>query len=1320
MPRPAAARGWLIFGVLAALAGCGGGGSGGPPSVTPTAYLQFFHPVSGSPLASGARFEVPQSLLPGSPMQPFILPAAESKPDTDAVTPVPITYVLARQPWPPGLAFDPAARTLSGTLDSTVEHPPSYRLDYRASAAGHRDAHLSVVLHLPPTLRADGFGAVSFPVGQSTVRVMPAARGGRGPYTYELTGCVIPTWLRREGRSLHGSPTVANQHERERRCRWRVTDSVGGSAEFETEISVGAGPRPRLFFPAADGTPLADGAPLPPLGTLVQGEPLPARDGFFPTAEGLSADAPPSPGITYELQAATGPPGVRGLPIGLGFDSARRTLAGTIDDPNWPAGTYLLYYVASAPGHADARRTVSFDLEDPLRLDATSAGPFPFKVGEFERHPLPEPAGGAPPYQYSLEQCPLDWLEVVGTELVANPRPEHAGQKRLCRYRVTDAAGAFVEILLDVSAVASDGLPLGFDGSAADPFTFTVGALTREPLPEAVGGAPPYQYTLEQCPLAWLELVGTELAANPLREHAGEERLCRYRVTDAVGASDELPVQVSAVAAAVSVLRFETETVTFPEDGMLPFQVGKFDRESLPEAAGGVPPYRYSLEQCPLDWLELVGTELAASPRPEHSGERRLCRYRVTDAEGGIKDQVLEVSATPVPFDVFQFENRHIVDRDLPVGSEIEPIDLPRAVNGEGDPDYTLNRRLPPGLLFDKESDPPQIRGTPTSISLLTRYCIHAEDEEGATAAPRCFHLRTVGHEVPRFTVNLDSVREIRLYTKLISSSETDDPLPILIGTTDPPDLGPVSIELPVAFLPPSWDGEATYSVVPNLSPFEFESDTRMLTSPLVNEDHPLPTPVVYTYGVRREQDQSLFAAAICFELSHRIELRTVPVTSQTNRVWRDTWLTLTFRDEALRTSTGEYLCHPNPRGDDEPAGSTAQSNPVHDALGMVHARRAVRLAHGLIGERVRDPSPPGGESAALYSDVDLARLWGRSGGFSWSGTGESLLAGADVVQPGGALQLGLVAGFHRTALDYRAEARRLEGRYSEGEHVTEILSMHPFAAWRFATDSVVWGSAGAGAGSLWFEDDAPLFDERRRSDLDLRSAALGFRHPLPWSALGTFSFSGLAEHIALRIEGDEAEHGIRPRSLRGSDLALGLDWRRRPADAEPSLVPSLSLGVRHQSGDGAAGSLIDVGGSIAYRPGAKPLSFDVAASTLLGVAGNDSGSWDVRASARYDPDPGARGLELSLRSVLGAASDDAEAAYGVDGELAYGVFGGAFGSTVRPYVSMSGFAGASGARRAAGLRLRDEPGYRLSLETYEHTGTDSAGLNVRLHRLWP
>ena len=450
MCRPGSVRVWLAVGLLAALAACGGGGGpdrapGGPPDLTPSPHLQFVHPVSGRALASGARFDVPDSLPPGSAMRPFILPAAESKPDPVPIAPVPITYVLERQPWPRGLVFNPRTRTLRGTLDPAVEHPPSYRFQYRASAPGHLDVHLSVVLYLPPSLRPDGFEALSFPVGRSTVTVLPAARDGRPPYAYELTGCDGAGWLRREGRSLHGSPTVANQYEPPRQCRWQVTDSAGGGDGFEIAVSVGAGPRPQLYFPAADGTPLADGAPLAPLGTLVQGEPLPPLPAF-PRASG----ARPGTRIDYTVASAVGPPGVLGVPSGLVLDPVRRTLGGIIDDPQWPAGRYLLYYVASAPGHVDARRTVSFDLEDPLRFDAPSAGPFSFPVNEFTQRMLPQAKGGTRPHRYSLEQCPFEWLELVGSELTANPRPGHAGAKRLCRYRVTDAAGAFVEILLDV------------------------------------------------------------------------------------------------------------------------------------------------------------------------------------------------------------------------------------------------------------------------------------------------------------------------------------------------------------------------------------------------------------------------------------------------------------------------------------------------------------------------------------------------------------------------------------------------------------------------------------------------------------------------------------------------------------------------------------------------------------------------------------------------------------------------------------------------------------------------------------------------------
>ena len=137
MSRPGSVGVWFALGLLATLAGCGGGGPdrapSGPSFLTPTPYLQFLHPVSGRALASGATFEYPYSLRPGSPMRPFILPAAEPRPD-----PVPtITYILER-PWPPGLVYSPVSRALRGTLRPAGAHPPSYRLNYRASAPGHR------------------------------------------------------------------------------------------------------------------------------------------------------------------------------------------------------------------------------------------------------------------------------------------------------------------------------------------------------------------------------------------------------------------------------------------------------------------------------------------------------------------------------------------------------------------------------------------------------------------------------------------------------------------------------------------------------------------------------------------------------------------------------------------------------------------------------------------------------------------------------------------------------------------------------------------------------------------------------------------------------------------------------------------------------------------------------------------------------------------------------------------------------------------------------------------------------------------------------
>ena len=113
-------------------------------------------------------------------------------------------------------------------------------------------------------------------------------------------------------------------------------------------------------------------------------------------------------------------------------------------------------------------------------------------------------------------------------------------------------------------------------------------------------------------------------------------------------------------------------------------------------------------------------------------------------------------------------------------------------------------------------------------------------------------------------------------------------------------------------------------------------------------------------------------------------------------------------------------------------------SNPVHEALGPVHARRAMVVAHAAVRDRVRRLVTRG--SAACSSRhrpplLALPSLSGQSEGFDYTGSSESLSTGVEL--GAGAWQAGLVASFTRTDLHYRAGAGLSEHGYLAGEHNT-------------------------------------------------------------------------------------------------------------------------------------------------------------------------------------------------------------------------------------------------------------------------------------------
>ena len=317
---------------------------------------------------------------------------------------------------------------------------------------------------------------------------------------------------------------------------------------------------------------------------------------------------------------------------------------------------------------------------------------------------------------------------------------------------------------------------------------------------------------------------------------------------------------------------------------------------------------------------------------------------------------------------------------------------------------------------------------------------------------------------------------------------------------------GPCTLPVPgthtrVAILPHAHGGEVGQDVYELLdrphTPFlEFDPITRQLTY-----IHPpavpiLGTPNTYRYlvgstaGVNAENADDALCMDIQFNPGTDV-CHAAPPLEPSHFIH----IHLRVRDDAFwDDSAGEYRCPdstaPTPRSD-----AQSVSNPVHTALAPVHARRAVDVAHTAIRDRVRSWSlGDSRDGSAIVPAVGLATLSGQSDGFDYTGSSVALSAGAEL--GAGSWQAGLVASFARTDLDYRAGADLSERGYLAGDHNTEILSVHPFAAWHASSGGHLWASLGAGMGELRHRDDLG-FPSWSRSDVRLLAYDVGASVPV-------------------------------------------------------------------------------------------------------------------------------------------------------------------------------------------------------------------------------
>ncbi len=1097
-------------------------------------------------------------------------------------------------------------------------------------------------------------------LGSFHSEALPVATGGVAPYTYTFTcasGMLPPGMgFAPETRTFAGTPGARFRDS----CTYTATDSSQPATTVSQPVEVEVEGAQALQFPPLEKVALVVGS--------FHSEALPVATGGV---------AP----YTYTFTCASGM-----LPPGMGF--ANGNLSGT---PSAPFRDSCIFTVTdSSQPPATVAMTVEVEAAG-VALELLSPVPTPtLSVGSRFNELFPEARGGVAPYMYSFT-CDGGVLPrgMSFTNRRFSGTPS-APFRDSCTYTATDSSRPSATTSSTVAVVVEgdpEPLVLPDDVAPGNEISLEVGEPYERTLAAAAGGTLPYKYSFE-CSRSLLpydmEFVsGTRvLSGTPYILPSGTPSdSCEYKVTDSA------PTPEMASKTVQMELTGMPDDLTFPVNvvsaNAIELTVGEYYSATLAPAAGGVPPYTYSFA---CDGGALPSGMNFDSDSHRFSGTPRAlfddsCTYTVTDfssTDFGQTGTTLKIivsvrvqgEAPALPTDVVPGNSV-----SLTVGQRARVV-FAQASGGTGTPPYSYafgECDLPDGLAFTAEDR--LLSGTPSEATGVLTCTYSATD----SASPSTSASREV-----TLVVNPRDSGMWRFHPRSLAGSEY--PL-------DPT----VDGRQPLVILPRAIDGAGveTYGLLDVRAPLEFNAATRQLY--YVHRGSPLfGTISTFAYQVSvggRLHD------AVCVDIEYLNPNQGVPGTIE-----------ISIRDAAYWDGTRRFRCEDAPPGTNSNSLGTV-SNPVHEALGPVHARRAADVAHAAVRERVRvwSPGRPGGVFA-FSPAVDFGSLSGESGGFDYRGSSQSLRVGAET--GGGPWQAGLIASFTQTELRYDAEASLAERGYRSGEHDTEIVSLHPFVVWHAASGGHVWASLGGGRGELRHRDDLG-FPSWSGSDVRLLAYALGGSVPLTDVLSGQLEAEAGIESFAFEIKGGDRISTSLP-TLRGLDYRGGLAWSAPVAGS-----PSVSVAYRHLTGDGSEGARVDVQGSVSFTGVLDPrLTLTGSAEGSLGLGDLEHKSWRLGGGLRFAPHRSGHGFGVRLDTGLASGVSEGSSSVSMRGEVGYGLQGGPFFGTVRPYVGLIRDSGDHSVRQTLGLDLGRASNWRVKVEVYEYTAGDPRAFQFSLrHR---
>ena len=275
-------------------------------------------------------------------------------------------------------------------------------------------------------------------------------------------------------------------------------------------------------------------------------------------------------------------------------------------------------------------------------------------------------------------------------------------------------------------------------------------------------------------------------------------------------------------------------------------------------------------------------------------------------------------------------------------------------------------------------------------------------------------------------------------------------------------------------------------------------------------------------------------------------------------------------------------------------------------------------------------PEPEGGAPRLAF--------WGQGAFSSFSGEQETLSLDGDVTT----LLLG--ADWHTEHWQAGAALSQSWGSGSydgengaDGEITSTVTGLFPYGRYALTPRLGLWAVAGHGWGELSLNPDGPGDDATPNTTLGM--VAVGLDGVLRDGGSEGITLTTTADVLTLKTTSAEVD-GLDSSEGNLSRRRVGLEAVRPfPLSNGASLLPSMALGIRHDSGDAEAGYGLDLGTAIRWQAPQQGISGELKGHTLLTHTEESLQEQGLALSFSWQPHPSNRGPSLSLSHAMGATA---------------------------------------------------------------------------------